>query len=92
MEFDMKTEAVQIHNQKGQLVLEAILLTVVLLGAAGWMSKYLQESEFASKLIAKPWTILSGMIECGVWQPCGPGLHPQAMNRVRSLHPSRGQD
>jgi hypothetical protein len=78
-------------GQSGQLVLEAILLIVVLMGSAHYLTNFLQEKGFAASLISQPWAKLSGMIECGVWSPCAPGLHPQSRDRLMSFHPKTGQ-
>lgn len=75
-------------NQSGQLVVEAILLMIVLLGMSFLVSQYLKDSQFAKKLTAEPWARLTGMIECGTWQNCRGGLrglHPSTGDRIMSL-------
>jgi hypothetical protein len=80
-------------NQKGQLVLEAILLMVVFMGLSTLLTNYLKENKVAARLVSEPWGKLSGMIECGVWQPCAgnKGLHPLVRDRVLSLSPDPAQ-
>lgn len=74
-----------IRKQSGQAVVEIVLL-LVLTGAFSLMvSRYLQDSKFAQKLITQPWQVLSGMIECGVWTGCKPGMHPH--DRILSYRP-----
>jgi hypothetical protein len=77
-------------NERGQIIVEAVLLIgigiIVILGFV----KHLKETDFAGRIIANPWAKLQGMIECGVWQDCGvgkraPGLHPNARSRLLSL-------
>lgn len=75
-------------NQKGQALLEGILLLAILMFVATGATKFLQDNKVAAKLVAEPWGKLAGMIECGTWAPCGAGLHPQTMDRVLSLSPS----
>lgn len=75
-------------NQKGQLVVEAVLLMFVLMGISVAVSNYLQDNQVARKLTAEPWAKLSGMIECGTWNPCRGsvrGLHPSTIDRANSL-------
>ncbi|GIL18799.1 MAG: hypothetical protein BroJett040_25500 [Oligoflexia bacterium] len=79
-----------LRNQSGQLVIEAVLLIVVMVGAALFLTSKLREMEYIQGLTSKPWSMLSGMIECGAWKPCGKGspaagLHPSTSNRVSSL-------
>ena len=78
-----------LRNQRGQLVLEAILLMVVFMGITTLLTGYLRDHRVAAKLVSEPWAKLSGMIECGVWQPCagGKGLHPGTTDRFLSLKP-----
>jgi hypothetical protein len=76
----------KLNNQKGQLVVEAILLMVVLASISLFASRYLKENQIARKLSAEPWAKLSGMIECGTWNPCrgSKGMHPQTNDRIIS--------
>lgn len=85
----MKKTAAQnkVGNQKGQLVVEAVLLIAVIMAVTILVSNYIQSNEFANKLVAKPWKTLSGMIECGTWTGCGQGNHPGSAARNLSLQP-----
>lgn len=74
-------------NQSGQLIVEAVLLLALVMSTSLLVTRFLQESQFAQTLIAKPWTTLSGMVECGVWSGCGAGKHPNSRNRYLSLKP-----
>jgi hypothetical protein len=80
-------------NQRGQIVVEAVLLTTVLLGLTIFVQNRLQQSRFAEKLVSGPWGKLSGMIECGVWDTCvaASGKHPSNKNRNLTFVPE-GQD
>jgi len=77
----------QIHNEKGQLVVEAVLLLAVVMAITMAVSSYVQKNDFANKLVSKPWKTLSGMIECGTWTGCGQGNHPASTPRNLSLQP-----
>ena len=77
-------------NEKGQTVLEAVLLIVVLVGLSTFLMNGLKKMDYVATLTVDPWARVSGMIECGVWSPCGlqtpsPGQHPS--NRVISYRP-----
>ena len=79
-----------LKNQKGQAVLESILILVVMIFFIQLLIKGLKEKNYAENLFVKPWTKVTGMIECGAWQPCGvnvsnPGYHPN--NRVVTYKP-----
>lgn len=77
------------RNQKGQVALEAILLVVVLLGISVFAQNKLKQSGLAAKMVQGPWGKLSGMIECGVWEPCKgrKGTHPSTRERNLSFDP-----
>lgn len=77
-------------NQNGQMLLEAILITALMMGLASLGSKFLKDKRVAAQLVSEPWQKLSGMIECGVWRPCqgARGLHPQNVDRILSLSPT----
>ena len=89
--MEMKTPATNnpklLRNQSGQLMVEAVLLLVVGMATTMMVTKFLSEKQFAQTLIAKPWSTLSGMIECGVWSGCGPNKHPAARTRHVSGRP-----
>lgn len=79
-----------LHNQKGQVIIEYILVMVVMLTVSFMLQKFLKESAFAQNFTVKPWARLNGMVQCGVWSPCGiehgkPKLH--ANGRLLSLKP-----
>ena len=76
-----------LKNQGGQLVVEAVLLMSLLLFISYFVQTSLRETQFAQRLVAKPWEKLQGMIECGTWQACGAGLHPNARSRQLTYDP-----
>ena len=81
-------KARRLNNQSGQAMVEMVLLAAMGVFLTVTVSSLLRSSGFANNLISKPWGKLSGMIECGVWAPCGQGqkgLHPG--ERGLSLRP-----
>ena len=78
-----------IKNQKGQSIIEAVLLIFVAVTLMATLSNFLKGKEFAKKLVSGPWKNISGMVQCGVWKPCGIGNentadHPSNIRRNRS--------
>jgi len=84
-QMDLKT------NQKGQVLVEAVLLLVLFMGILFFGLGRLKQMEFVKKLTVDPWVRVSGMVECGTWQPCGKNVkggnahHPN--NRIVSFRP-----
>ncbi len=71
-----------IKNLKGQGSVEFVLLLAfgvfAIIGATGILKK----SGFVDQATKNSWGAIDGMISCGVWKACDPGLHPS--NRVIS--------
>lgn len=76
-----------IRDQRGQGVVEMVLLMAVVVSISLMVTQYLEKNKAAQKLFGDPWNRLSGMIECGVWSGCGDGKHPSSVNRILSLKP-----
>lgn len=55
------------RNQKGQFVIEAVLLTVLLLSLFGFVTSQLKQRGMLKKLMQTPFLHYSGMAENGVW-------------------------
>lgn len=80
----------KLFNSKGQMVVETVLLMVVLLFFMNMFIKFLKKQEVAKSFTSKPWSVLSGMVECGQWKECGAdkgGVHPNSYTRMLSLSP-----
>ncbi len=82
-----------LKNHRGQLLVEAVLLSLIFIGLSYTVVTQLKKIEFLQKITVQPWARLQGMIECGVWDPCGievkkGGLHPSTTSRVLTLDPS----
>lgn len=54
-------------NNRGQGVLEMLLVTVVFLGIAVMVTTGLRNSLLVGRLIDGPWDVMRGMITNGVW-------------------------
>lgn len=80
------------RNQKGQIIVEAVLLLVLTFGIMMLFVGQLKKMEFAKKVTIEPWARISGMVECGSWSPCGRGAGPGSQahhpsNRIVSYRP-----
>lgn len=78
-------------NNKGQFVIEAVLIMTVTLGFFMWGSKKLRDDKFLANLIGGPWEKVSGMIEAGVWEPPSKArnLHPNQIDRAVTVDPNK---
>jgi hypothetical protein len=77
----------KLNSSKGQVVIEAILLTVMMLGFWVYLSKTFISSQYMKKLLQDgPWPRLSGMIEAGVWETPSKAkpFHPNNLDRGAS--------
>ncbi len=67
-----------LSNQAGQIAIEYILLSVVMVGVFIGVRNLLVSDNTVANFVQKPWQLVAGMIETGVWgEP----------KRVRSKHP-----
>ena len=57
-----------ISNQRGQVAVEYILISVVLVGIFLSVRNILISNNTLGNFIQKPWTLVAGMIETGVWE------------------------
>jgi hypothetical protein len=56
-----------LKNQKGQFLIETILLMVITISLMGFIIKTLRERNVLANLVETPWNRTSGMIESGNW-------------------------
>lgn len=54
-------------TQSGQVAIEYVLMTIVIVSVAVLMARGIRSNEILSKMVNGPWEILSGMVENGVW-------------------------
>jgi hypothetical protein len=67
-----------LRSQAGQVSVEYIMITVVLVGLALSVKKFIISENMLGNFVQKPWDMVAGMIETGVWgEP----------NKVRPMHP-----
>ncbi|WP_413576527.1 hypothetical protein ACLVWU_00630 [Bdellovibrio sp. HCB290] len=80
-----------VANRKGQLVIEAVLLMVVMVGIFVASMNALRGSNFLAKMVTGPWDRVAGMMESGVWSPAKDARqkHPNQRNRGISIDPNR---
>lgn len=76
-----------VRNNKGQFLIETVLMMIVMVGLFIAATSKLRETKALAKMIGGPWEQVSGMIESGVWD--GPEAarkkHPNQINRSLSL-------
>ncbi|MEK6772656.1 MAG: hypothetical protein AABY64_01840 [Bdellovibrionota bacterium] len=73
-----------LNNQKGQFVIEAILLMVLSLGLLMAGTRYLREKKAVQAVVQGPWSRVATMTESGIWAP----NTPQQIRR----HPNTAQN
>lgn len=74
-------------SEKGQIAIEAVLITVLLLSLTIFGSRYIRNQNLIGKIISEPWRQLSGMIATGNWQApesaMDENLHPHVNTMTR---------
>ncbi|MFK8136831.1 MAG: TadE/TadG family type IV pilus assembly protein [Bdellovibrionales bacterium] len=78
-----------IRNQSGQTAVEFILVTAILVIIAGVVIDQLKSRGIMEELVNGPNTLISGMIQNGVWAApdVGKQHHPSYLKRHVSLDP-----
>lgn len=78
-----------VRNNKGQFLIETVLLMVLTVGLFIGASNFLREKKILAKMIGGPWEKASGMIEAGVWDKPDQARakHPNQLSRSLSLKP-----
>jgi hypothetical protein len=77
------------HGQKGQFVVETVLLMVVTISLFMWGTDQLRSAKVMAKLFSGPWGKISGMTESGVWEEPGAAQkkHPNQNYRSNTVDP-----
>lgn len=74
-------------NEKGQMAIEAVLITVLLLSLTIFASRQMRSRNFIGRMIAEPWRQISGMMSTGNWmdsqQALDNNLHPHVNTLTR---------
>ncbi len=78
-----------LRNERGQFLIEAVLLMVLSIGLLTVGLRVLRDGNMLSNLISGPWQRVSGMIESGVWEPANKAAarHPNQSSRLLSVDP-----
>ncbi len=74
------------HN-KGQAIVEAVLLLVLFISAALLVQSAFRERGFLSRIIGAPWTSIKSMVEKASWSP--KALHPNHTDMHTSTDPKK---
>jgi hypothetical protein len=69
-----------IKNQRGQFVVEGILIMVVFMGIVAMVGAFFSKNDVLKNLIKAPWINLAGMLQNSEWEPVQSGM---------ARHPSR---
>lgn len=80
-----------IRNQRGQFLVEGILLMVVFLGIATMVASYFRDKELIKNLVKAPWTSLAGMLQNSEWAAPDAGTinHPSRAGRHVTIEGSK---
>ena len=70
-------------SNKGQTVVEAVLLLALFVILATVVSRQFNENQLVAQLVSGPWDRLNGMIQNGVWAPPSESdaVHPNHLKR-----------
>lgn len=74
-------------SNSGQMTVEMILIMVILVSLTLFVSNKFKEDELLAAVVSKPWLVLAGMLQNGVWQPVeqSNAMHPNNFVRHASL-------
>jgi hypothetical protein len=70
-----------IRNNRGQYVIEAVLLSIVLVSMFSFVTTELRNRGYVRNLLQQPILVLGGMVESGVWTDA---------STARGYHPNHG--
>jgi hypothetical protein len=78
---------VAMKNQRGQFVVEGILLMIVFMGIVAMLASFFKSNEVLKNLVKAPWTNLAGMLQNSEWMPPDKGqvFHPGRAPRHVSI-------
>lgn len=74
-------------DNKGQFVIEAVLLMVISIMLFAALMKSFKEKQIVENILTKPWQKIAGMIENGVWADAASSKkrHPHNQKNVATL-------
>jgi hypothetical protein len=76
-----------LRNQRGQGVVEAVLIIAALFFVTSFVSRYFQSEQIVSNLVKGPWNALSGMISYGSWQAPDQAAADHPISRPSTVDP-----
>lgn len=85
-----KNSRTRLHqNERGQFVVEAVLLMVLSIGLLTLGLRTLKDGNILGNFISGPWARVAGMIESGSWETpdVAAKKHPNQIDRSLSLNP-----
>lgn len=70
-------------RNSGQITIEAVLVLAILFSTIYAATRVIRDEQYLAKLVERPWSHLSGIIETGNWGPpeANLGLHPNHIER-----------
>ena len=74
-------------QERGQLVIEGILLMIVFTAAGLFVASQFRSRHLLADLVSGPWQMVAGMMECGSWNPpkVACTMHPNLLVRHLSV-------
>lgn len=76
-------------DQKGQILIEALLLMIVSLGLLVATLNYFKETKTLNKVTNTIWSGVGQMTEFGNWPTAAPPVHPNSTLRTRIVDPTQ---
>jgi hypothetical protein len=76
-----------LRDQRGQGVVEAVLVIAALFFISSMVSRYFQSEQIVSGIVKGPWNALSGMISYGSWQPPDQAAAVHPISRPSTVDP-----
>ena len=76
------------NNNKGQVLLEYVLLMLIFLGLFVVLTDVLRSFEFLDSVTQEPWRRLDYMVQNGAWTTDGSG--PEHPNYIRNHYSLKG--
>jgi hypothetical protein len=73
----------RLKNQKGQLMVEMVLLLALSVGIITLVSAAFRQNQYMAMFVSKPWTSIRSMIQNGNWDPKKP--HPSSSVRIATV-------
>lgn len=76
-------------DQRGQIMIEYLLLALVSLGLLSAALKYFRDTRTLDQVANTTWSGVAQMSEYGNWPTPGDAVHPNSSKRTRTWDPQR---